>query len=90
MTEVLLQHQNGNQLFPFLVTELFYKRMGIADDGFCFFNMCTVVLNLVFQIGVIVLDFNVVDSRLQSPFHEPTFIFGTRHHGNRVGGHNPL
>lgn len=50
MTEVLLQHQNGNQLFPFLVTELFYKRMGIADDGFCFFNMCTVVLNLVFQI----------------------------------------
>ena len=53
MTEVLLQHQNGNQLFPFLVTELFYKRMGIADDGFCFFNMCTVVLNLVFQIGVI-------------------------------------
>ena len=58
MAEVLLQHQNGNQLFPFLVTELFYKRMGIADDGFCFFNMCTVVLNLVFQIGVIVLDFN--------------------------------
>lgn len=50
MTEVLLQHQNGNQLFPFLVTELFYKRMSIADDGFCFFNMCTVVLNLVFQI----------------------------------------
>ena len=72
------------------LSELFYKRMGIADDGFCFFNMCTVVLNLVFQIGVIVLDFNVVDSRLQSPFHEPTFIFGTRHYGNRVGGHNPL
>lgn len=59
MTEVLLQHQNGNQLFPFLVTELFYKRMGIADDGFCFFNMCTVVLNLVFQPKI--SDFRAVE-----------------------------
>ncbi len=62
----------------------------MGDDLASLVGMIDIVLQPLFQIGVVVADSYVVIVGDQTPLHEPRLVTRARHYGYRVGRHDPF
>lgn len=85
----IFHDQQRNEPFPTTVVELSCEVVRLIDDLLSLFGMRDVVIDLLFQVGVVVPYFDVVVAGAQASFHEPGFVARPGHHGDRIGGHDP-
>src|ERR1019366_8989826 len=82
--EVGLEHEMAKQAFVNGIEELPDIFLPVADDRQRFSGMRVVVVDGLDEIRVVVADLDVVFSRNESAFHEPGFVFWTRHEAQGV------
>ena len=56
VTEVFLQHQKRNQLFPLLVAELIDESVSVSNNGFGLLGMSAVITDLLFEVRIVVFE----------------------------------
>lgn len=64
--------------------------MGMVDDLLRLCWMTAVVLHAFFEVAEVVLEGDVMVVWNESAFHVPGLTGGAWHHGNGIGGHDPL
>lgn len=88
--EIALCHHSSDQELAAAIAELPAILVSVAYDGFGFIGMLEIVSEFLLHIGVVGLDFDIMEVGHKSALHKPRLDAWTRHNGYGVGAHNPL
>jgi hypothetical protein len=88
--EVGFEYEMAKKVLVVGVEKLPDVFLPVADDSLCFSDVRVVMVDDLYEIRVVVAYLDVVFSRDQGAFHEPSFIFRTRHEAQGIRREYPL